>query len=102
MKIEVRDREVQEEEIKPSDRPGAKQFKPFTKRTQVAYAHTVGSNGQPDAYPTKFRIGLNKDQAGYEPGVYQLGDGSFYVDRNGNLVVGRLVLEGAAAVRRAA
>lgn len=101
MKVEVRSKEVVSERIEP--RPGGKQFQPFTKHTQQAYAHTVGTNGQPEAYPRQFRLSLEKPDLALEPGMYHLADGSFYVDRNGNLALGRLVLDASApsALRKA-
>ena len=98
MRIEVKSKEVKTERIEP--RPGGKQFRPFDKFTQTAYAHLVQPNGEPEAYPRQFRLSLDKPEVAVEPGVYQVGDGSFYVDRNGNLVVGRLELVGQQAGKR--
>jgi Helix-destabilising protein len=52
-------------------------------------------------------VGLTDDQAAYPPGDYELLDGSFYVDRNGHLALGRLALKplvsaGSPATRQAA
>lgn len=93
LKIEVKSSEVKEEEIRPSDRPGAKQFKPFLKRTQPAYVQLYGESGALEEYPRMFRIPLDKTQPAYPPGVYSLDPGSHYVDRNGNLAVGRVRLQ---------
>lgn len=48
-------------------------------------------------------VSLDADQAPYPPGEYELLDGSFYVDRNSRLQVGRLALKplSAAALRQA-
>lgn len=38
-------------------------------------------------------VGLADEQSPYAPGEYELTDGSFYVDRNGRLQLGRLSLK---------
>ncbi|OFZ92318.1 MAG: hypothetical protein A3F74_15970 [Betaproteobacteria bacterium RIFCSPLOWO2_12_FULL_62_58] len=92
IRIEIKTKDVQEETIRPSGKPGAKQFTPFTKRFQGGYVQLAQPNGQPEPYPTKCNVNLEAEQPAYEPGVYSLGDDSFYVDRNHNLVLGRLRL----------
>lgn len=48
-------------------------------------------------------VNLESDQAAYPVGEYELMDGSFYVDRNGRLQLGRLALKSVvAAVQRQA
>lgn len=42
-------------------------------------------------------VGLADDQAPYPSGEYMLLDGSFFVDRNGRLQVGRLALQPVVA-----
>lgn len=104
LKIEIKEARVYSEEIKPSTRPGAKQFQPFTKHTQPAYAHTFDQSGNPHAYPESFRISLDKDQAPYPVGFYDLHPRCIYVDRNGNLTIGKLHLtpiKAAPAVKAA-
>lgn len=92
LKIEVKEAKVHSEEIKPSTKPGAKQFQPFMKFTQPAYVHTYDQAGNLQPYPQSFRIGMEKDQPAYPVGFYELHPRCIYVDRNGNLAVGRLHL----------
>lgn len=47
-------------------------------------------------------VSLESDQAPYPVGEYELLDGSFYVDRNGRLQLGRLALKPVAASLRQA
>jgi len=103
--IEIKNAKVETETINPSKKVGAKQFVPFEKRYQVAYVSLVGSDGQRDAYPTKFFLGLAKDELPHPPGIYTLLAESLYVDRNQNLSLGFLKikqLQPAASVKAAA
>lgn len=92
LRIEVKSAEVKEDMINPSDRPGAKQFKPFLKRTQQGYVQLFNDNGAAQEYPRMFRISLDKEQPPYPIGVYMVDQSSFYVDRNDNLTLGKLRL----------
>lgn len=50
-------------------------------------------------------VSLDTGQGAYPPGEYTVGDGSFFVDRNNKLAVGRLALhpvQGAQIVQDAA
>jgi hypothetical protein len=74
--------------------------KPYCIREQDAYAYTVDRNGETEKHPQKIVIGLDRDEPGYQPGMYTLLPQSFYVkqDRFGaTLAVGRLVLKAIAA-----
>jgi hypothetical protein len=57
--------------------------KPYEMRFQTGYAHTVDKEGNVPPYPEKFEIMLDKDQAAYAPGDYQLHPSSVYVNRDG-------------------
>lgn len=104
MKIEIKSTEVKEETIRPSGKPGAKVFTPFVKRTQRAYVQLSAPNGDLEPYPTPFNVGLEQGQGAFPAGVYLVAPESFYVDRNGNLTLGRLRLKAvsASSVRSAA
>jgi Helix-destabilising protein len=61
--------------------------KPYDLRFQTAYAHTVDKDGNAPPYPEKFEIILDKDQAAYPVGDYQLHPSAVYIDRDGKLAV---------------
>lgn len=58
---------------------------PAQLRAQEGYAFTVNENGEPSPFPEKFEFLLNKEQAPYAAGEYQLHASAFYVDRNNRL-----------------
>lgn len=93
IRIEIKSTDIHEEEIRPSSKPGAKQFTPFSKRSQAGYVMLTGKDGQPEAYPVKIGVVLDEKQPAFQVGVYTLLDQSFYVDRNANLTLGRLRLQ---------
>lgn len=99
MRIEIKDKAVHEEEIRPSSKPGAKVFKPFTKRYQSGYVTLMQPNGQQEPYPSKVNVNLDENQPGFEPGIYEVGEESFYVDRNKNLLLGKMRLHPMSGVR---
>lgn len=65
--------------------------KPYSLSFQTVWLHLVDRHGQPDPYPTKVEIILEKDKDGtalYNPvGDYQLSPSSLYVDRSGNVAI---------------
>ena len=65
--------------------------KPYSLNFQSVWMHFVGRDGQPDPYPTKIEIILEKDKDGaalfYPAGDYTLAPSSLYPDRSGNLAV---------------
>lgn len=61
--------------------------KPYSIRKQDAWAHI---DGQP--YPVRIGFNLEEGSAPYQPGFYMLNEQSFYVDKFGNLSIGRLLL----------
>lgn len=70
--------------------------KPYNLFFQTAYFHTLDKAGNPNAFPEKAEIIVEKDEVGngkaYAPGAYILHPASIYVGRNGDLgVAPRLV-----------
>lgn len=58
---------------------------------QTVWAHTSDRNGNPNPYPEKVEIILEKNDQGvplfYPVGEYSLAPNSIYVDRSGNLAI---------------
>lgn len=58
---------------------------------QTVWAHTSDRNGNPNPYPEKVEIILDKNEQGaalfYPVGEYTLAPNSIYVDRSGNLSI---------------
>lgn len=65
--------------------------KPYDLNFQTVYAHTSDRNGNPNPYPEKVEIILEKNDQGaalyYPIGEYTLAPNSIYVDRSGNLSI---------------
>ena len=65
--------------------------KPYSLNFQTCWVHTTDKQGNPNPYPEKVEIILEKNEQGqalfYTPGDYMLLPNSIYVDRNGNLSV---------------
>lgn len=61
--------------------------KPYHLRIQTGYLHTVGDDGNPNEIPDKFEFLLDKDQAPYPRGRYQLHPSAVQVSRDGGLEV---------------
>jgi hypothetical protein len=106
MKIEIKSATTGEQTIKPSGKQGAKVFEPFTKISQTAFIHgMIDRNGSPEPYAVKIAIDLGttkERRPAYPPGVYEIDDASFFVDRFDGLCLGRLALKPVAAVLKAA
>jgi len=106
MKIEIKSTNTGEFKISP--KTDGKQFDPFTKVSQTAYVHgMLDQNGSPEPFPVRISIDLGTKEKGFRAaspiGFYEVGAGSFFVDRFDNLCLGRLVLVPvAAAVLKAA
>lgn len=60
---------------------------PATLRAQEGYAFTVNAQGEPAPFPEKFEFLLDKDQAPYAAGEYNLHPSAFFVDRNNRLAL---------------
>ena len=65
--------------------------KPYSLNFQTVWVHTTDKHGQPNPFPEKVEIILEKAQDGaalfYPAGEYTLAPSSFYVDRSGNLAI---------------
>ena len=65
--------------------------KPYSLNFQTVWFHTHDRNGQPNPYPEKAEIILEKDKDGaalfFPVGDYTLAPSSVYVDRQGNLAI---------------
>jgi len=65
--------------------------KPYSLNFQTVWLHLFDKHNQPNPYPEKTEIILEKATDGaalyYSPGEYFLSDNSVYVDRSGNLAV---------------
>ncbi len=65
--------------------------KPYSMFIQTVYFHTFDKSGNPNPFPEKAEIILEKDEVGnpkyYAVGEYVLHPSSLYLDRNGSLVV---------------
>lgn len=61
--------------------------KPYDINFQTAHAFTISKDGVVAEFPDKFEIILEKDQAPYARGAYQLSPSALYVSRDGRLEV---------------
>lgn len=65
--------------------------KQYSINFQTCWFHFFDKHGNPNPYPEKCEIILEKNSEGaalfYSPGEYYLADNSIYVDRSGNLAV---------------
>lgn len=59
--------------------------KPYDFNIQTAHAFTVSDQGVVAEFPDKFEIMLDKGQAPYARGSYQLSPSAVYVSRDGRL-----------------
>jgi len=76
--------------------------KPYNLFFQTVYFHLTDKAGNPQPFPEKTEIILDKDEVGnpkvYAPGKYLLHPSSLYIDRSGSLAVApRLVAVTAKA-----
>jgi len=72
---------------------------------QTVWVHTSDRSGNPNPYPEKVEIILEKNKDGaalfYPAGEYMLAPNSIYVDRSGNLAIApRLIAKPAPAAAR--
>jgi hypothetical protein len=89
MKIEIVSNEIREQ-----SGVAQKTGKPYHIRKQQAFAHIEGVK-----YPVAFTLNVPNDRKPYEPGMYQLVETNFYVDRFGALGLSQeLVLTPVRAV----
>ena len=65
--------------------------KPYSLNFQEVWVHTSDRKGNPNPYPEKVEIILEKNEQGaalfYPAGEYTLSPNSIYVDRNGSLAI---------------
>jgi len=61
---------------------------------QEAWVALPGRDGRPMPYPQRVVVNIDVDwgQAAYAPGIYTVGDASFFVNRFMSLELGRLAL----------
>ena len=74
--------EITSQELNVKSGTSNRTGKPYHIREQTAYLHKKGQ-----AYPDKFVISLESDQAPFPPGNYDLIPESFYIDRFSQLAV---------------
>lgn len=84
--------EVKGTEVETRNGVSARTGKPYSIRSQNAYAHTMESNGNPRPFPDRISLNLDDDQHPYAAGMYLLDDRSIYVGDFGRLTLGRPVL----------
>jgi hypothetical protein len=70
--------------------------KPYLIREQLAWAQ-MGKE-----YPISMSVSLGDDDAPYQPGKYQITEECLFIDRYGQLAVGRVKLQRVAASAAAA
>ena len=65
--------------------------KPYSLNFQEVWVHTSDRKGNPNPYPEKVEVILEKNEQGaalfYPVGEYALSPNSIYVDRNGSLAI---------------
>lgn len=65
--------------------------KPYSINFQTVWVHTYDRNGNPNPYPEKVEVILEKNEQGqplfYPLGEYTFAPGSIYVARNGDLAI---------------
>lgn len=80
--------------------------KPYNLSFQHVWLHLFNRVGQPDAFPTKVEIILEKDKDGaalfFAPGEYVLHPSSIYVDAKGKLAVAPRLVRAAVPAKQAA
>jgi len=75
------------------ERGGNKNGKDWKIREQFAYAHVLDENGKPGKYPVRCRLGLEKDQPAYQPGMYTFDPSAVIVGEFDRLALGRVKLK---------
>lgn len=88
--------EIKSTEIKSRSGVSSKTGKSYTMREQNGFVVL-----ESEVYPIRVVISLAPEQVAYPPGVYQVQESSFFVDRYQKLAIGRLDLKPIAATRAA-
>jgi len=82
---------VKSTEVRNQSGNGKVSGKPYNLNFQTVWAHTSDRNGNPNPFPEKVEIILEKNEQGaalfYPIGEYTLAPNSVYVDRSGNLSI---------------
>ena len=82
---------VKSTEVRNQRGTGQKSGKAYDLNFQTVWCHTSDRSGNPNPYPEKVEIILEKNDQGqalfYPVGEYILAASSFYVDRSGNLAI---------------
>ena len=82
---------VKSTEVRNQRGNGKVSGKPYDINFQTVWAHTSDRNGNPNPFPEKVEIILEKNEQGaalfYPIGEYTLAPNSVYVDRSGNLSI---------------
>lgn len=74
----------------------SKNGKPYSIRSQTAYAYTYEQNGNPKPFPERISLNLEDNQQAYPVGNYALDlEKSIYVGDFGRLSLGRPILVSA-------
>jgi hypothetical protein len=95
--------EIKTTEIDSFSGNSKKDGKPFSIRSQIAFAHTFDKHGAKFPYPQQIKIQLEDDQLAFPIGNYTIAPQCLYVDKFGGLKMGRLALVPIqASVQRAA
>lgn len=82
---------VKSTEVRNQRGNGKVSGKPYDMNFQTVWAHTSDRNGNPNPFPEKVEIILEKNEQGaplfFPVGEYTLAPNSVYVDRGGNLSI---------------
>lgn len=82
---------VKSTEVRNHRGTGKTSGKAYDLNFQTVWAHTSDRNGNPNPYPEKVEVILEKNDQGqalfYPVGEYILSASSIYVDRSGNLAI---------------
>lgn len=81
--------EIKSQDITTRSGVSSKTGKPYSIRSQEAYAYTFGRDGKPQPYPSRIELNIEGDGPGYNPGFYTLDPACVYVDRFGGLALAR-------------
>jgi len=89
--------EVKSTAVETRNGTASKTGRPYSIRTQEAYAYTFDSTGKPRPYPERISLQLEDDQMPFAVGIFDLSPASVYVGDFGRLMMGRPLLIPVAA-----
>ena len=82
---------VKSTEVRNQSGNGKASGKPYNLNFQTVWVHTHDRNGNPNPYPEKVEVILEKNEQGqalfYPVGEYTFAPSSIYVSRNGDLAI---------------